>query len=222
MRPWKAVSIALVSVAFIGCEQSGEAGHTVEDDVLLDPQNEAFQATAPDTYRARFETTAGDFTVEVERAWAPLGADRFYNLARTGYYNDVYFFRVIDGFMAQFGIHGDPRVNEAWTDERISDDPVRESNRRGMMTFATAGPNTRTTQLFINFGDNTQLDGMGFAPIGHVVEGMETVDSLYGGYGEGAPSGRGPNQQRIREEGNAYLESDFPELDRIVRVTVTD
>jgi cyclophilin family peptidyl-prolyl cis-trans isomerase len=173
------------------------------------------RATAPDTYRVRFETTKGPFVVEVRRAWAPKGADRFYNLVRAGYYDDVAFFRVIANFMVQFGINGDPRVNGAWRDARIPDDPVKESNVRGMVTFATSGPGSRTTQVFINFRDNARLDGMGFAPFGKVVQGMSVVDSLYSGYGEGAPRGMGPDQGRTQGEGNVYLRSSFPRLDYV-------
>lgn len=175
---------------------------------------------APATFRARFETTAGDFVIEVQRDWAPLGADRFYNLVKSGYYDGVRFFRVISGFMAQFGIHGDPRVSAVWSERRIPDDPVRESNTRGLVSFATAGPNTRTTQLFINYANNRGLDGMGFAPFGRVVEGMEVVDRLFAAYGEGAPRGRGPDQGRIQAEGNAYLEREFPKLDSVTRATI--
>lgn len=171
--------------------------------------------TAPETFRVAFKTTAGDFVVEARREWAPLGADRFYNLVREGFFQDVRFFRVIEGFMAQFGIAGDPEVANAWQEARISDDPVEASNTRGRVTFATAGPGSRTTQLFINYGDNSRLDEMGFSPIGEVVEGMEVVDALHAGYGEGAPRGRGPDQGRIQREGNAYLEREFPELDWI-------
>lgn len=178
--------------------------------------------TAPATYKLKFSTTKGDFTVDVTRAWAPNGADRLYNLAKIGYYNDVAFFRVIDGFMVQFGIHGDGEVNKAWREARITDDPVKESNQAGYLTFATAGPNTRTTQLFINFGNNQGLDGQGFAPLGKVSEGMDVVNNLYKGYGEGAPAGRGPSQARMQEEGNAYLKASFPELDYIKSVTVIE
>ncbi len=153
--------------------------------------------------------------VEVRRAWAPKGADRFYNLVRAGYYDDVAFFRVISNFMVQFGINGDPQVNAAWRDARVSDDPVKQSNVRGMVTFATSGPDSRTTQVFVNFKDNSRLDGMGFAPFGKVVEGMSVVDSLYSGYGEGAPRGMGPDQGRAQGEGNVYLRSSFPELDYV-------
>ncbi len=175
---------------------------------------------APATFRARFETSQGDFVIEVQRAWAPLGADRFYNLTRSGYFDGVRFFRVLAGFMAQFGIHGDPQVSAAWREQRIQDDPVRQSNTRGLVSYATAGPGTRTTQLFINYGDNRGLDRMGFAPFGRVIEGMEVVDRLYAAYGEGAPGGRGPNQARIQAEGNAYLAREFPKLDHVRRATL--
>jgi len=180
---------------------------------LHDPSRATEQA--PDRFRVRFETTKGPFVVEVTRAWAPRGADRFYNLVRAGYYDDVAFFRVIEGFMVQFGIHGDPRVNAAWRVARIPDDPGTQSNRRGTVTYAMAGPDTRTTQLFINFKDNASLDSQGFAPFGRVIEGMAVVDSLYSGYGEGAPRGMGPDQGRAQAEGNAYLRGSFPRLDLV-------
>lgn len=186
---------------------------------LLDPSQA--QAEAPATFAVRFKTTAGDFEVDVTRSWAPQGADRFYNLVRIGYYDDVAFFRVLDGFMAQTGINGDPAVNAAWSQARISDDPVAESNTPGRVTFATAGPNTRTTQIFFNFGDNAFLDGQGFAPFG-MVRDMTTLNAVYAGYGEGAPQGNGPDQGRIQAEGNAYLRADFPELDYIERATIIE
>ncbi len=170
---------------------------------------------APDTFKAKFETTKGAFTVEVTRSLAPNGADRFYNLVKSGYFKDIEFFRVIPGFMAQFGVHGDPAVSAAWRPARIPDDAVKGSNARGALTFATAGPGTRTTQLFINLVDNSRLDGMGFSPFGKVIEGMDVVDKLNGEYGEGAPRGSGPNQGRIQAEGNAYLKKEFPKLDSI-------
>jgi peptidyl-prolyl cis-trans isomerase A (cyclophilin A) len=182
--------------------------------------NAAGDTVAPAVFRARFETSEGNFVIEVHRDWAPQGADRFYNLVRAGYYDGVRFFRVISGFMAQFGIHGDPAVSAQWRARRITDDPVRQSNVRGAVSYAMAGPNTRTTQLFINFGDNSRLDGSGFSPFGQVVEGMEVVDRLYAVYGEGAPNGRGPDQSRIQAEGNAYLERDFAELDYVRKVTL--
>jgi peptidyl-prolyl cis-trans isomerase A (cyclophilin A) len=169
----------------------------------------------PATYRVRFETSAGVFVVEVHRDWAPLGADRFYELVKSGYFTDVRFFRVISGFMAQFGVNGDPAVAAKWRDKRIADDPVKKSNTRGMVTYATAGPGTRTTQIFINFGNNSMLDGQGFAPFGQVVEGMDVVDKLFSGYGDGPPRGRGVDQGRLQGEGNAYLEKEFPKLDYV-------
>jgi peptidyl-prolyl cis-trans isomerase A (cyclophilin A) len=173
-------------------------------------------AIAPAVFKARFTTTKGDFVVEIHRDWASQGADRFYNLVKVGYFDGVSFFRDIAGFMVQFGIHGDPAVSARWRAAGIPDDPASgHSNERGALTFATAGPNTRTTQLFINFGNNASLDGMGFTPIGKVVSGMEVVDSLYNGYGEGAPRGMGPDQGRLQAEGNAYLQKEFPKLDYV-------
>jgi peptidyl-prolyl cis-trans isomerase A (cyclophilin A) len=180
------------------------------------------EGQAPDLYRARFETSEGDFIVEVHREWAPLGADRFYNLVSHGYYDGVRFFRVLDGFMAQFGINGDPRIAAQVQTLRIRDDSVRMGNTRGRISFATSGPDTRTSQVFINFGDNSSLDASGFAAFGEVVEGMEVVDALHSGYGEGAPSGPGPDQRQIRARGNAYLEAEFPELDYVERATIIE
>jgi peptidyl-prolyl cis-trans isomerase A (cyclophilin A) len=181
----------------------------------------ALTEKAPDTYKARFETTKGPIVITVHRAWAPLGADRFYNLVKNGFYDETRFFRVIDGFMAQIGMHGDPSVQRAWTSARLQDDPVKESNKRGYVTFAKSGaPNSRSTQIFINYRDNSSLDRQGFAPFGQVVSGMEVVDKLYSGYGEGAPSGRGPEQGKIQAEGNAYLVKDFPKLDYVKKATI--
>lgn len=175
---------------------------------------------APDTFKAQFDTTKGKITIEVTRANSPNGADRFYNLVKSGYFKDIAFFRVVSGFMVQFGIHGDPAVSAKWRAANISDDPVKASNTRGALTFATAGPNTRTTQLFINFGDNAVLDRQGFSPFGKVIEGMDVVDKINSEYGEGAPGGRGPHQGRIQAEGNAYLKKDFPNLDYIKSATI--
>lgn len=197
--------------------QSSGAG-TAPD--IKNPTSAAFSVQAPDTFRARFETTKGVFVIEVQRAWAPRGADRFYNLVRSDYYDGVRFFRVLPGFMAQFGIHGDSAVSAVWHNKYIPDDPVRRTNVRGMVSFATAGAGTRTTQVFINFGSNDRLDAMGFAPFGEVVEGMEVVDQLYDGYGEGAPRGRGPSQERMQAEGNRYLERQFPRLDAVKRARI--
>jgi peptidyl-prolyl cis-trans isomerase A (cyclophilin A) len=171
---------------------------------------------APDKFKVKFATTKGDFVVEVTRAWAPNGADRFYNLIKLGYYDGARFYRAVEGFMVQFGISADPSVNGAWIRANIADDPVVKSNTRGYMTFAMAGPGTRTTQLFINYADkNSRLDRMGFPPFAQVVDGMKVVDSLYKGYGEGAPAGKGPDQGRAQREGEAYLAKEFPELDKI-------
>ena len=213
-----------VAPLLIGCGgDGGSAGGTPADSPLLSPTSAAMTATAPDSYRARFETTKGTFVVQVQRSLSPHGADRFYNLVRGGFFDGVRFFRVIDGFMAQFGMHGDPQVNAAWRSVPIPDDGVAASNTRGMVTFAMTGqPNSRTTQVFINYRDNSNLDAMGFAPFGEVVEGMDVVDQLHSGYGEGAPNGRGPSQPQIQAEGNAYLERDFPELDHIERATIVE
>jgi len=175
---------------------------------------------APAVYKAKFDTSKGTFVIEVHRDWAPHGADRFYNLVKNGYYNNVRFFRVISGFMVQFGISGNPDLSTVWREARIPDDAVKQSNQRGFVSFATAGPGTRTTQVFINFGNNAGLDGQGFSPFGQVVSGMDVVDALYNGYGEGAPRGRGPEQGRIQAEGNAYLTTDFPKLDYIKKATI--
>jgi len=180
----------------------------------------ALTEKAPALYKVRFETSKGPFVIEVHRDWAPNGADRFYNLVKNGFYDDARFFRVISGFMVQFGINGDPGVSAPWRNATIKDDPVRQSNKRGFVTFATAGPDSRTSQVFINFADNSRLDGQGFAPFGQVTSGMNIVDALHSGYGEGAPSGRGPEQGRIQREGNAYLKKDFPNLDYVKKATI--
>ncbi len=199
-----------VTLTTMGAEETNKASPKLD---LTAPAG--LKEKAPESFKARFETSKGSFTVEVTRSLAPNGADRFYNLVRAGYFTDIQFFRVISGFMCQFGIHGDPKVAAAWREAQIPDDPVKASNTRGAITFATAGPNTRTTQLFINFVDNPSLDRMGFSPFGKVTEGMDVVDKIYSGYGEGAPRGAGPDQGRIQREGNAYLKKDFPNLDYI-------
>jgi cyclophilin family peptidyl-prolyl cis-trans isomerase len=183
------------------------------DRALLNPA--ALRLRAPAEFDVKFETTAGDFTMKVTRAWAPYGADRFYNLVRHHFYDGAAFFRVLPGFMAQFGLSAYPQVSRAWQNANIRDDKVLQSNKRGYVSFAMAGPNTRTTQIFINFGDNGNLDQSGFSPFAMVTEGMETVDKLYSGYGEGAPDGHGPNQELVGTRGRAYLEKSFPKLDTI-------
>jgi cyclophilin family peptidyl-prolyl cis-trans isomerase len=187
------------------------APHT--DPALLHPST--LTAKAPDVYEVTFKTTAGDFVVTVTRAWAPIGADRFYNLVKHGFFTDAAFFRVVPGFIVQFGLSANPAVNKVWDKASIKDDPVTQSNHAGYLTFATAGPNTRTTQLFINFGENAALDSQGFAAFGKVTAGMDVVQKIYSGYGES------PDQALITDQGKAYLDKSFPKLDHIISATVT-
>jgi len=200
--------LALLLVA--GCV-GGEEGSDEEAaaDPWLDPSSAEMSRRAPDRYRVRFVTTAGEFVVEVRRDLAPRGADRFYNLVRGGFYDGSRFFRVVEGFVAQFGLAADPRVSRAWRSAPLRDDSVRTSNERGTLAFAHAGPGTRTTQVFVNLVDNARLDTMGFAPFGRVVRGMEVVDRLEDRYGEA------PAQAEIMRRGEAYLAEEFPELDVI-------
>jgi peptidyl-prolyl cis-trans isomerase A (cyclophilin A) len=205
-------SVLLLAAAAAGCARSSP---------LLRPA--AVAAPAPEVFRVRFETSRGPFVVEARRSWSPAGADRLYYLVRSRFYDGTRFFRVVPRFMAQFGVSSDPAVSQVWRERFIRDDPVLQSNLRGTLTFATSGPDTRTTQLFINYADNRFLDSRGFSPVGRVVEGMAVVDSLYAGYGEAPPSGRGPLQPRILAEGDEYLKREFPRLDyirvaRLVRV----
>lgn len=209
-----ASALALGAVAVI-------AGQTAGSEALKNPA--ALKDTAPAKYTVTFDTSAGAFVVEVQRAWALNGADRFYNLVKAGYYDNCRFFRVVENFMVQFGINGDPAVNTVWQGARIPVDPVKQRNERGYITYAMGGsPDTRTTQVFINFKDNAFLDKSGFAPFGKVTSGMDVVDKLYNGYGEGAPSGKGPDQGRIQGAGNAYLMKDFPKLDYIKKATIDE
>jgi peptidyl-prolyl cis-trans isomerase A (cyclophilin A) len=180
---------------------------------LMNPAS--LRAKAPDVFRAKFTTTKGDFVVEVDRSWSPRGADRFYNLVANGFFTDASFFRVVSGFIVQFGIPAKPSIAAVWQRANIADDPVKQSNKKGTLVFATAGPGTRTTQMFINLNDNgSQLDAQGFSPIGKVVEGMDIVLSLYKGYGES------PDQQRVQTQGKAYLDAKFPKLDSIKSATI--
>lgn len=182
----------------------------------------ALKEEAPVTYKARFDTSAGVFVIQVNRDWAPLGADRFYNLVKNGFYDDARFFRAISGFMVQFGIHADPAISAVWRNARIGVDPVKQGNKPMRITYAMGGsPDTRTTQVFINFGNNSaSLDKLGFASFGEVVEGADVVKKIFTGYGEGAPRGKGPEQGRIQMEGNAYLNKEFPKLDYIKKATI--
>lgn len=193
---------------------SSAAAHAY-DRALLHPA--LLKAQAPATYQVKFTTTKGDFTVTVTRAWAPLGADRFYNLVKHHFYDNATFFRVLNNppFMAQFGVSAYPAVSAAWEKAEIKDDPVTQQNARGFVSFATSGPNTRTTQVFVNYGDNKRLDSLGFAPFAQVTDGMSVVDSLYGEYGEGAPDGAGPDQEQINKQGKPYLDKGWPKLDAI-------
>ena len=200
-------TLAAFAVSFFVISPAVQAG---EDSEKLEP------------FQVEFVTSAGDFTVEVQPEWAPRGAARFKELVEAKYYDECRFFRVIEGFMAQFGMNGDPKVNDKWRKKTIDDDKAQESNTRGRITFATSGPDSRTTQLFINFGDNSFLDGQGFAPFGEVVEGMDVVDALYDGYGEGAPRGNGPGQGRIAQDGNKYLKASFPKLDYVKTARLVD
>ncbi len=180
-----------------------------------------FRERAPQVFTAKFDTSKGPLSIEVHRDWAPLGADRFYNLVKSGFYDECRFFRVIDSVLAQSGMHGTPAVQAAWNNARIADDPVKASNKRGYVTLAPTGPDTRTTQFFVNLADNSAtFDRRGFAPIGVVVSGMEAADTLYSGYGDGAPRGVGPPQSRIAAEGNAYLTREYPKLDYVKKATI--
>jgi peptidyl-prolyl cis-trans isomerase A (cyclophilin A) len=209
--PWLAIGCAAV-VAALAAPALGQATK------LGNPA--ALNERAPESYKAKLDTSKGVVVIDVRRDWAPNGADRFYNLVKNGFYDDTRFFRVISGFMVQFGINGDPEISTPWRTATIKDDPVKQSNKRATITFATSGPNSRTSQVFINFADNSALDGQGFAPFGQVSAGMNVVDALFSGYGEGAPRGRGPDQGRIQREGNAYLGKDFPKLDYVKKATI--
>ncbi len=212
MHPSRLKLAALLLPVLFATPAFGQAGN------LGNPA--ALTEQAPASYKARFDTSKGVFVVEVRRDWAPNGADRFYNLVKNGFFDNVRFFRVVDGFMAQFGIHGDPKISAQWSNANIPDDAVKQSNKRGFITYATRGRNTRTTQVFINFGDNGRLDRDGFSPFGQVVSGMNVVEALYNGYGEGAPNGKGPDQGRIQAEGNAYLSKEFSRLDFVRKATI--
>ena len=188
---------------------------------LLDPADKVWSEKAPETFKVRIETSKGSFVIEAHRDWAPIGGDRFYNLARKGFFDDSRFFRVRAGFIVQFGIAGDPAVANAWKNQAMRDDPVKQSNARGTVAYAMTGPHTRTTQLYINLSDNSRLDAEGFAPIGEVIEGMDVVAQFYAGYGEDAGGGmRGGKQGRIFEGGNAYLDREFPKLDSLIRAVL--
>jgi peptidyl-prolyl cis-trans isomerase A (cyclophilin A) len=212
IRMWRRAALLLLSAPLAACSRAPAP--------ITRAKPAAIDAKAPALYVVRFTTTRGDIDVMVHRAWAPLGADRLYGLVRHGYYDGARFFRAVPNFVVQFGIAADTGVTAVMRERTIQDDSVRAENVRGTVTFATSGPNTRTTQLFINLGDNRRLDRMGFSPVGRVIAGMSAVDSLYLGYGEGAPRGRGPLQDRITREGETYLQREFPLLDKILSARI--
>lgn len=203
-------SVLLAQAPASKSASKGTVHHTAARPSLMNPAS--LRAKAPELFRVQFMTTKGDIIAEVHRDWSPLGADRFYNLVKNGFFTNAAFFRVVVSprpFVVQFGLNANPAINKVWENATIKDDPVKGSNTRGMLVFATAGPNTRTTQLFINLNDNKYLDGMGFSPFGMVTQGMDVVDMIYSGYGER------PDQQRITQEGDAYLRKNFPMIDKI-------
>ncbi len=207
--------LTLCPLLLLACESSdGEGSNPNHASLSQNRGGSDSPGTAPAQFAVKLATTKGDIIIDVTRSWAPQGADRFYEAVKANYYDGCAFFRVLSGFMAQTGINGDPSVAATWRTKQIPDDPVERSNVRGMVTFAMAGPDTRTTQFFINYRDNRNLDKMGFSPFGRVRD-MSAVDALHSGYGEGAPQGKGPNQGRVQREGNAYLKAEFPNLDYI-------
>ncbi|MGB0604710.1 MAG: peptidylprolyl isomerase [Candidatus Latescibacterota bacterium] len=207
------VVLSCALLAAIGCGSDG--GVELNEEALMEPTSDEMKTEAPEQYAVTFETTAGNFVLTVYRDWAPRGADRFYNLVTNGFYNEQRFFRVVPGFVVQWGMSGDPEITKEWANAQFLDDPVKESNTRGRISFAaTNRPNSRTTQVFINLGDNTNLDGMRFAPFGEVTEGMDVVDKINAEYGQQASQGY------IAEQGNAYLQEAFPNMDYIKSVRV--
>jgi peptidyl-prolyl cis-trans isomerase A (cyclophilin A) len=202
----------LLFTAALFCGFLAAPARAATDPALLHPASLA--ATAPASFNATFKTTVGTFVVHVTRKWAPNGADRFYNLVKHGFYNGAAFFRVVPGFVVQFGLSPDPMLNPIWGTATIPDDPVMQNNGPGYVTFADAGPNSRTTQLFVDLGNNSRLDAMGFAPFGKVVSGMNVVQKIYSGYGEE------PNQGQITSRGDAYLRQNFPQIDRIITAKI--
>lgn len=213
----KLLLLPVVAVMLAACGESAPSA----SNTLTRPDTAAMKRAAPDSFDVAFETGKGPFVVRAYRAWAPHGVDRFHYLVGNGYYDGIKFFRNIEDFMVQFGIHGEPAVNAVWQDLNIPADSVRHSNTEGMVTYAMGpSPDTRTVQLFINKRDNSRLDALGFAPIGRVISGMDVVHRLFAGYGEGAPRGAGPEQGRLNREGNRYLNTYFPQLDSIITARI--
>jgi peptidyl-prolyl cis-trans isomerase A (cyclophilin A) len=207
----RSVSASFACLLLAACTNAPEAKKEVPAEVKKEAPAEAKQeskSAVPDVFKVRFTTSKGPFVVEAHREWAPLGVERFYQLVKDGYFNEARFFRVVPNFVVQFGIAANPKTTKKW-DNAIQDDPVLRTNRQGSLTFATAGRNTRTTQLFINLRSNQSLDADGFAPFAQVIEGMNVVTSIYAGYGEQ------PDQEAITKRGNAYLNEQFPKLDYI-------
>jgi peptidyl-prolyl cis-trans isomerase A (cyclophilin A) len=206
---------AAASMALVSCSSSDDKKKAES------PAASTVKETVPEVFHVKLDTSKGMVDIEVHRDWAPVGADHFFQLVKSGFYDGARFFRVVRGFVVQFGINGDPQTNAMWANATLPDDPVKEHNVTGTVTFATRGRNTRSTQLFINLADNRKsLDGQGFAPIGKVVDGMPAVLDLYGFYGDMPPMGQGPDPQRIQQQGNDYIESHFPRLDFIKKATV--
>jgi peptidyl-prolyl cis-trans isomerase A (cyclophilin A) len=189
---------------------------------LLDPKKPELNLTAPDEFRVKVETSKGDLVLKVVRAWAPKGADRFYSLVKAGFYDECRFYRVLPKFIAQAGIHGDPAVAAAWKAAPITDDPVVKKNVRGTLSFAKGGPDTRTSNFFINLKDNAALDSAGFVPFAEIIEGLEIADALHSGYGDAPPKGRGPSQAKLTERGNEWLKKDFKDLDFIKTARIAE
>lgn len=218
----RAVAALIVLAAAGACTHSGVGPSRADARAaLMDPAHPHWTERAPDVFRVRVETSKGSLVIEARREWAPRGCDRFYNLVRAGFFDDSRFFRIRRGVFVQFGIPGEPAVAAVWRDRAIPDDPVRASNTRGSVAYAMTGPDTRTTQLFVNLRDNTSLDAEGFTPIGTVVEGMEVADQLHAGYAEEPGGGmRGGRQGEMFAGGNAYLDRNFPLLDRLIRATL--
>ena len=210
----KALILLLVTGSVMLAQAPPPAPAAAPTPNLMNPST--LKATAPDLFRVKFVTTHGDFVVEVHRAWAPLGADRFYNLVVNNFFTDAPFFRYVPNFIVQFGLPANPAIGGVWQSANIKDDPVKHGNTKGTLVFATAGPNTRTTQFFINFADNTPLDAQGFAAFGSVVSGMNIVEGLYSGYGEK------PDQGAITTQGKAYLDKNFPKIDSIKSTTIEE
>ena len=211
----------ILMAAFLIALVAGQAPESETRAALRDPKHPLWSRRAPDLYRIKIDTTRGSFILEVTRALAPRGADRFYHLVETGFYDNSRFYRAITGRFVQFGIAGDPTIASIWRNERFPDDTVRARNVRGTFAYAMTGPDARTTQVYINTNDQLRQDADGFAPFGKVVEGMDVVDSLYQGYGERSGGGmRAGRQGRLFEEGNAYLDREFPLLDKLVRARI--